>query len=418
MLTEPSTDYRCPGESHPISGAVHLARLASFYPKCRGCAHRDDTGTLSPQFVKLLAQTRRGGRDLSLFTAEGVEGVYLNTLTAPVTRKLAAVFALGLPRQGAERNQATADVVVAGDGRPLTSELVAAACEGIRWTGRRVIDLGAATAPCVAWAVHHLGAAGGVLVGNAGDEPQMIGLKFWHDGGRPLSAGAELARMREHYEAGVDRPSRTYGGLGRFQPGDGYLAGWKDHFHGLRPLRFVLDTRCQPLVGYLRRLSAESACEVLQELKPDGQATARRGLAERVRAADAHFGLWIDGDGEACRLVDQQGLEVRHDEWLCLIAERLLASRPGAALVLEHGASARLAERINAVGGRVAFSDPARAAMDDAMRCHGALAGGGPSGRLWFGGEAPAADILKALALLLTVLSQSDRTLSEVVRAS
>jgi len=54
--------------------------------------------------------------------------------------------------------------------------------------------------------------------------------------------------------------------------------------------------------------------------------------------------------------------------------------------------------------------------MDNAMREHGAMAGGGPSGRLWFGGEAPAADILKALALLLTIMSQSDRSLCEMVR--
>jgi len=351
-----------------------------------------------------------------LFTVEGVTGVYLNTLTAPQTRDLAAAFGLGLPRRSAETEQATDDVVVAGDGRPLTSELVAAACDGLRWSARRVIDLGAATAPCVAWAVDHLRAAGGLLVGNAGDAPRAIGLKFWRHYGRPLSAGSELDRVRQLYEAGVNRPSRKYGALGRFQPDVGYLAGLEGHFHALRPLRFVLDTRCQPLLGYLTALSAESACEVVEDQEVGRQATTRRGLVERVRRADAHFGLWIGSDGEACRLVDERGLEVRHEEWLRLTARRLLESHPGGAFVLEHGTNARIAERIDAAGGRVTFSDAARAAMDDAMRVHRALAGGGPSGRLWFGGEVPAADILKALALLLNVLSQSDRSLSEVIR--
>ena len=99
MITETLPGYQCPGESHPISQAVHLARLASFYPKCRGCAHVNDTGTLSPQLVKLLAQTRRHAHDLSLFTAEGVTGVYLNTLNARQTRDLAAAFGLGLPAE-------------------------------------------------------------------------------------------------------------------------------------------------------------------------------------------------------------------------------------------------------------------------------------------------------------------------------
>jgi len=416
MITETLPGYQCPGESHPISQAVHLARLASFYPNCRGCAHVNDTGTLSPQLVKLLTQTRRREHDPSLFSAEGVMGVYLNTLNTAQTRDLAAAFGLGLSHRGAEPEQMTDDVVVASDGRPLTCELVAAACDGLRWTGRRVIDLGAATAPCVAWAIYHLRAAGGVLVGNTGDQPQSIGLKFWQRDGRPLSAGPELDRVRQLFEAGVDRPCRSSGALGRFQPGGGYLAGLEDHFHALRPLRFVLDTQCQPLLDYLRVLSAKSACDVVHDQGLGRQSTTRRGLAERVRRADAHFGVWIGSDGEACRLVDQLGQEVRHDEWLSLIARQWIESHPGAAFVLEHETNASLAKRINAAGGHVAFSDPARAAMDNAMREHGAMAGGGPSGRLWFGGEAPAADILKALALLLTIMSQSDRSLCEMVR--
>ncbi len=135
-----------------------------------------------------------------------------------------------------------------------------------------------------------------------------------------------------------------------------------------------------------------------------------------MRRAEAHFGLWIDGDGEACRLVDERGQEVRHDEWLWLTAKRLLELHPGAAFVLERRANPSVAERIIGAGGRASFSEPVRAAVHDAMREHGALAGGGPSGRLWFGGDIPAADALKALALLLTVLSQSDRPLSEAVR--
>ena len=351
-----------------------------------------------------------------MFSAEGVMGVYLNTLNTAQTRDLAAAFGLGLSHRGAEPEQMTDDVVVASDGRPLTCELVAAACDGLRWTGRRVIDLGAATAPCVAWAIYHLRAAGGVLVGNTGDQPQSIGLKFWQRDGRPLSAGPELDRVRQLFEAGVDRPCRSSGALGRFQPGGGYLAGLEDHFHALRPLRFVLDTQCQPLLDYLRVLSAKSACDVVHDQGLGRQSTTRRGLAERVRRADAHFGVWIGSDGEACRLVDQLGQEVRHDEWLSLIARQWIESHPGAAFVLEHETNASLAKRINAAGGHVAFSDPARAAMDNAMREHGAMAGGGPSGRLWFGGEAPAADILKALALLLTIMSQSDRSLCEMVR--
>jgi phosphomannomutase len=414
MLTEPlETSYQCPGETYPIGRSVHLARLASFYPKCRDCVHRGDTGTHSLRLVRLLDRTWQRPRERSIFTDEGVRGVYLNTLTAPQARELAAAFALGLPSDCSGEAGLTDDVIVAGDGRPLTSELVAAACDGVQWTNRRVIDLGAATAPFVVWAVRHLRAAGGLLVGNAGDEPQMIGIKFWGREGRPFSAPWDLDCMRQLCDAKVDRPSRSYGSLARFRADDGYLAGWRDHFHALRPLRFVLDTSCRPLAVYLRALMVECACEVMQDEPLGCQATTRRGLAERVRRSESHFGLWIDGDGEACRLFDQGGLEVRHDEWLWLTAKFLLERHPSAAFVVEHGTSTHLAKQISAVGGRVHFSSPERAAMHDAMQEHGAQAGGGPSGRLWFGEQAPVPDALKALALLLTILSQSDLPLGE-----
>ena len=84
--------YRCPGEQHPISRAVHLGRLAAFYPACRQCdsprRHRHD----------LAAPGRAVGRNqlarpaASLFHDEGAGGVYLNDLTPAAAKDIAAAF--------------------------------------------------------------------------------------------------------------------------------------------------------------------------------------------------------------------------------------------------------------------------------------------------------------------------------------
>jgi phosphomannomutase len=55
--------------------------------------------------------------------------------------------------------------------------------------------------------------------------------------------------------------------------------------------------------------------------------------------------------------------------------------------------------------------------MHAAMSARDAALGGGPSGRYWYGARPPLADGLRTLSLLLTILSQSDRPLSETVRA-
>jgi phosphomannomutase len=101
--------YRCPDQQHPISRAVHLGRLAAFYPACRQCAHRDDTGTLSPRQVKHLAETNQRGRPLSLFHDEGAGGVYLNDLTPAAAHDMAAAFGVMLRSEGSPDQTARLD---------------------------------------------------------------------------------------------------------------------------------------------------------------------------------------------------------------------------------------------------------------------------------------------------------------------
>jgi len=407
--------YQCPGEPYPISPAIHLGRLASFYPKCRQCSHCHETGTLSTGVVKMLNETRKRTVAESLFTAEGISGVYLNELSPLQARQFAAAFGLSLARRNSgERG----GIVLAGDGRDLAPELMAAASDGLRWSGRDVVDLGAASAPCLAQALRHLQAAGGLLVGNDSGQANMVGLKLWGAEGQPLSAGPELDAIRKLSAQGVDRPTRSYGALSRFSPESLYLAGLEEFFHALRPLRLVLDTGCRPLIGYLRKLASSVACELLLSREAATTlAAAGLGLAERVRGERAHFGIWVDGDGEACRVVDERGAPLSAEQALLLLSDFVLQKQPGAAVIVEQAACAATVERIAAAGGRVVRSGASRANMHAAMAAHDAALGGGPSGRFWYGALPPTADGLRTLSLLLTILSQSDRPLSETVRA-
>jgi phosphomannomutase len=451
--TEQTAEYRCPGEAYPISRAVHLGRLARFYPGCRQCPHRDDTGALSARQVKQLLETRPRGLPRPLFHDEGAEGVYLNDLSPGIAREMAAALGVALQRRGGlgatagssssagstlgranpGTRQSESDgspaqkgtvrfslrenwdspqepvVVIAGDGRPSSCELVAAVGEGLRWAGCGVVEIGPATSACTTFAVGHLAASGGVLVGNSGGRPHTVGLKFWA-GRQPLSAGGRLETLARLYRAGVDRPTRRSGSLRRFQADVPYLAGLAEYYHALRPLRVVLDTSCGPLVEYLSRLTESVACRIIRCRCADDR------LREKVLAEKPHFAVRIDDDGERCRLVDEHGRRVPAERLLLLVARHLLSERPQAAVVLEEGTAAAVAEAIGAAGGRVVFSTARRAEMAAAMQEHRGLLGGGQTGRLWYDSDGlPLPDALRTLTLLLVLLSQSDRPLSEVL---
>jgi len=419
-------NYLCPGETHPISRAIHLGRLASFYPGCRRCPHRDDTGTLSPRQVRQLAETRPRGEARSVFHDEGAGGVYLNDLGPSVARDIAAAFGQLLPLPlGESRGQGHAQgetashktIVLAGDGRPIAAELVAAASEGLRLSGCDVADIGPATAACLAFAVDHLQAAGGILVGNPGTEPHVVGLKFWAAGGNPLSAGGSLEPLVQLYQTGIGRPTGAFGALRRFQAETPYLAALASRYHALRPLRVVLDSASLPLAKYLEELTAATACRVVL------CRTTREELPKQVRHHGAHFAARIDGDGETCRVLDEQGCPVPAERLLLLLVRHILHTafeQSAAHVVLEDGTPQSLVDRLERYSrGLTAPGRPAgRSAMAAAMRQHGAILGGGPSGRFWHTGYAaglPLPDALMTVTLLLELLSRTDDPFSVVL---
>lgn len=405
---DPQREYRCPGRTDPISRAVHLGRLAAFDPRCRQCPHRDDVGPVSSRQRKRLAQARRRAEGGPLFGEEGVSGVCWNGLRPADARRIAAAFGVWL-RQERPAAARTAPVVLAGDGRTLTSEWVAAAAEGLAWGGWNVVDIGPASAACAAFAVQHLEAAGGLLVGNPAGLAQTAGLKFWAEGAEPLSAGGTLEAIQAIHARGADRPARKSGSLRRSQLEPLYLALFEPAFHALRPLRFVLESTCGPVVDYLRKLLSRVACQmVLGRVRPDPPPPP-------LPRDPLHFALRVDDDGERCRLWDESGQEVPAERLLVLLSG-LPCARD---VVLEQTASRAVAQEIRTLGGHVWWSEPRRAAMHRAMRAQGAGLGGGPTGRFWHAqaDRCLAADALRTLTLLLGLLSQSDRPLSEVLDA-
>ncbi len=411
--TAESTDrYKCPGQTYAISRAVHLGRLAGFYPACRQCVHRDDTEGLSSRQIRQLRQTRHRGVEVPLFGGEGAGGVIHNDLSADDVQRIAAAFGVSL-------RHAKPDVlnrpltVLAGDGRPIAAELVAAAGEGLRWAGCQVADLGAASGPCVAMAVERLSADGGLLVGNPSGKAAVAGLTFWTRHARPLSSGAGLDDVAERFQQGTDRPTREYGPLRRVFFQADYLAGLSDYFHALRPLRIVTHCTCPPVWTCLETLTEQVACRFV---RCHGGAEE---IGRQVVDEDAHLGLIFDDDGQRCTLMDERGRDVPTRQLLLLVAADLLRRHPDSTLAIEGDVSPKLERRIRSLGGRLISAGATRADMHRALRTADAILGADRRGRLWYrhGAGLWFPDALTTVALLLTVLSRSDRPLSTVLDA-
>jgi phosphomannomutase len=402
-----AAEYRCPGETYAVSRAVHLGRLAGYYPSCRDCPRREDTVGLSSRQILRLADVAARAHPPKLFSAEGVGSVAIDDLDTRRAKRIAVEFARRLEtaerrlietRRVSEVSESStrlrcgfrcrATAIVGCDGRLATAAIIAAMIEGLRWSGCEVIDIGPASAPCTARTIEHLAADGGVFVGNAGGAPHTVGLKLWAVG-EPLSQGGLLddiaAALQDNpSEAVIDRPSRICGPLHRLSAADTYLDEFRPAYHALRPLSFVLDCPLAPVVAYLEDLIKNVACRILPREMENGT------IGEQVVRARAHFGVEIDDDGENCRVFDDQGRTVAANQLLAIVAGNL--------------------------EGPLTVGRDFRQQTYRAMREAGAAFAADRAGRLWYAGcHAPLPDALQTLTLLLVLLSRDDAPFSAIL---
>jgi len=409
----PETEYVCPGQKRPISKAVHLGRMAQFYPGCRTCRHRDDTASLSSKQVKRLRQARPSARTPSLFDGESAGGVYPNELTAHVAGQLAAAFGVYL-RDEADPATTPPTVLLAGDGRSTVAEPLAAAAEALRWTGCNLIDIPSATAASLACGMNQLDADGGLLLGGAGDHREVVRMKFFGPDAIPLSADGPLETIERIFRRGTDRPARSYGSLRRFQADEPYLEEMSYHYHALRPLKVLLHSCSIPLRKQLHRLTEAVAPEIIDHRRTAG--LFRSQVARLTEESAAHLAVMVGDDGETCQMFDQRGEAVPDRRLLMLIAGQLLQEQPGRAVVLQESIAPELAEPIIAAGGKTLTGGNSRLAIHQAMQRHEAILALGAGGRIWYeSSNHHAADALMTITHLLKLLSRDDRPSSEVV---
>ena len=432
-LQEPQ--YVCPGEDYSISRAVHLSRLAAFYPKCRECAHRHDTSQLTPQTIeKMDASVQRAGR-ATLFTDQGVRGIYLNELTASKAGEIAGAYAsllwestplmlqdTGTPPTSRMQKRLGPQVVIGHDDRPSSPDLVTGVAKTLRRMGCQVIDVGLVSRPCFWFAVEHLQASAGIQVTGSSCNPAWTGLDFVGSGAIPVARDHQLELISERYESGYQRPLRQSAGQRTFHALAVYEAGLWKHFHALRPLKVCIGCPNRPVRDLIGRLFQKLACKIVPVLTPvrsrstlDPQDPDNVRMAQTVVQQRAHFGLLIDDDGQTCVVWDERGELVPARQVTLLLAETVLAEARQSQIVVEGAAFKELLRPIDRRDGFCAQAEPTLWGMAQGMREASAVFGGGDSGRYWFRETFPTCDAVLTLAKLLQALSRSDAELSNVL---
>ncbi|WP_344639416.1 phosphomannomutase/phosphoglucomutase [Kitasatospora cystarginea] len=357
-------------------------------------------------------------RAASIVKAYDIRGLVPEELDESVAHRVGAAFA--------ELTGAPA-VVVARDMRDSSPALAEAFIRGVMSQGVDAVDAGLGSTDYLYFCSGRLGLPGAMIT--ASHNPAAYnGIKLCRAGAVPVGEGSGLERIRERLTDGGPDEAQRRGRCRSAALLDDYAA----HLHslvdlsGLRPLKVVVDAGngmaglTVPLVLNQPQLELVPMYFELDGTFPNHEADPMKpanvaDLKERVVREAADLGLAFDGDADRCFAVDERGEAVPASSLIALVADRLLAVEPGAAVVHNLITSRSAIEMIREAGGVPVRSRVGHSFVKALMAEHSAVFGGEHSGHYYFRDFWFADTGMLAAMHLLAELSRSSRPLSRLV---
>ena len=356
--------------------------------------------------------------DPSIFRSYDIRGVVGESLTVEGVYQIG----LALGSEAAARDQQS--VITARDGRNSSQELRDALIEGLRDSGRDVLDIGLTPTPVLYFATHYLDSHSGVMITGSHNPPEYNGLKIVLDG--ETLSGEAIQAIRQRIEEQD------------FTSGEGTMQSTEiipDYIRRIseeipvtlgNALKVVVDCgNSVPGIAAPHILRAighdviELYCDVdgnFPNHHPDPSDEKNlTDLIEAIQDEDADLGLAFDGDGDRLGVVDSQGNIIWPDRQMILFARDVLSRNPGAKVIYDVKCSKLLADDITANGGEAIMACTGHSLIKSKMQETGALLAGEMSGHIffkerWYGFD----DALYSAARLLEILVNSEQSLDEL----
>jgi phosphomannomutase len=327
---------------------------------------------------------------LTCFKAYDIRGRVPDELNAGIAHRIGRAYAELLQPK---------TVVVGHDIRLSGPELSSALVEGLLDAGADVLDIGLCGTEEVYFATWHLGAAGGIMVTASHNPADYNGMKLVREQAKPISGDSgldDIRRRAEQLNPGAPA-GRSRGSVRPADPREAYVHHLLSYLPraGLKPLRVVVNAgngSAGPVVDRLERLLPLVMTKIHHE--PDGRfpngvpnpllPENRAVTSAAIRSAGADFGVAWDGDFDRCFLFDERGEFIEGYYVVGLLAEAMLAARPGSRIVHDPRLIWNTQEIVRAAGGQAVQSKTGHAFIKERMRAEDAVYGGEMSGHHYF----------------------------------
>ena len=358
--------------------------------------------------------------DPSVFKAYDVRGIYPSELDEDGAYRVARAYAEHFEPRGA---------AVGHDMRLSSPSVFAAVVNGLADGGTEVVELGLVGTEMLYHAVSELALDGGICVTASHNPKQYTGMKIVRRGALPVGGDSGLAEIRARAEAGFGEVENR-GAVRSENVWPSFVSKVLSFVDvdAIRPLRIVVDAAngmagamLPPVLEHLPQLDV-----VRCYFEPDGSfpnhepnpllPENREFIVAKVVQERADLGVAYDGDADRCFFVDDTGEFVSGDFATALLAEAVLAKAPGEKVIYDVRASRAVPEAIERAGGTPLMNRVGHAFIKQRMRADDAVFAGEVSAHYYFRDFSQADTGVVPFLVMLELVSQSGKKLSELLR--
>jgi phosphomannomutase/phosphoglucomutase len=262
---------------------------------------------------------------MGIFKACDIRGTYGEDLDASVAYSIGRAV-------GAEIGNRS--VVIGGDVRPSTPELMREMIRGLVSSGCSVIDIGICPTPALYFAKEHLGAYAGIMVTASHNPAKYNGAKLMF-GDMPITPEdiqrVERRIAEQDFKSGSGKAEKRYI-LPAYEKNLQRLLGTD---RAARRLRIVVDAGNGCYSELAPAFLASQGFEVVPLFcTPDGRfpnhepnPAVQANLAKACAAVGKHkaaLAVVFDGDGDRVAFIDETGTPVGPDTMIVIMAEAIL----------------------------------------------------------------------------------------------
>lgn len=375
-----------------------------------------------------------------IFKAYDIRGIYPDEITPEAAYRIGRAFAqyLWVTVLNKERSPL---VVVNADARISSPALKEELLRGLLDEKCQVIDCGLATTPLHYFAINHLQADGGIMVTASHNPAKYNGFKLSRRGAEPIGEGSGMEEIRNTAIRGIFPVPKEKGSVEEKNLQVAYL----DYICSLvnsseiKKMRVVFDAG-NGMAGLLlpellKRLPLEA--EILygdvDMTFPHHEANPLKDetlvdIQHAMKIGAYGLGIVFDGDGDRVRFITPSGFAVPGDIMAAFFAEYILrkshlrdiggsgTSAISGRIVYTVNSSRATREAIEESGGIALESRVGHALIKKLMREKNALFGGEVSGHFYWQDFFFAESAFLTTLRLLSILSESGKTLDELVR--